>query len=71
MAVVTFTPRVPVAAVPSRLTRAWTEFNRIQLVYRTRHLLAAMDDRTLADIGVSRAEAGVELDRPIWDAGLR
>jgi uncharacterized protein YjiS (DUF1127 family) len=38
---------------------------------RTRHVLAQLDDRMLSDIGVSRAMAGTEAERPIWDAGLR
>lgn len=34
---------------------------------RDRQRLAALDDHTLADIGVSRAEALAEARRPIWD----
>lgn len=34
---------------------------------RTRHMLAEMDDRMLADIGLDRAQARIEADRPAWD----
>jgi uncharacterized protein YjiS (DUF1127 family) len=37
-------------------------------LHRQRRALAALDDRLLADIGVTRAEALAELDAPIWDA---
>lgn len=35
---------------------------------RQRRDLAKLDDRALADIGVTRAEADQEAARPIWDA---
>lgn len=35
--------------------------------HRQRHILAHMDDRTLADIGLTRAEAAGESMRPFWD----
>jgi uncharacterized protein YjiS (DUF1127 family) len=56
---------------PAAVKRVWTDLQHAVAVHRTRHLLAQMDDRTLSDIGVSRAEAGYEAERPIWDAGLR
>jgi uncharacterized protein YjiS (DUF1127 family) len=34
---------------------------------RQRRDLARMDDRMLADIGVTRSEAMIEAGRPIWD----
>ena len=34
---------------------------------RTRHMLAEMDDRMLADIGVGRGQAHHEANRPFWD----
>ena len=37
----------------------------------TRRMLAEMDDRMLADIGISRAQAAFEADRLPWDTGLR
>ncbi|HJO69795.1 MAG TPA: DUF1127 domain-containing protein [Rhodospirillales bacterium] len=35
---------------------------------RQRHRLATLDARMLADIGVTRAEALSEADRPFWQA---
>ncbi|EEE37660.1 conserved domain protein [Rhodobacteraceae bacterium KLH11] len=34
---------------------------------RQRRALARLDDRALADIGLSRSEAQTEAARPIWD----
>lgn len=45
--------------IVARLAAAWS-------AARTRRLLAEMDDRALADIGASRAEAVWEDSRPIW-----
>ncbi len=39
----------------------------IQMAYRGRRDLARMDDRMLADIGVSRAQANAEANRRFWD----
>jgi uncharacterized protein YjiS (DUF1127 family) len=33
---------------------------------RSRTELAALDDRTLRDIGLSRADVWAELDKPFW-----
>ena len=35
---------------------------------RQRRLLAGMDDRLLRDIGVSRAQAKAEANKPFWMA---
>ena len=35
--------------------------------YSTRKALAGLDDRTLADLGISRAQARQEAARPFWD----
>lgn len=35
--------------------------------WRSRQHLKALDDRALADIGLSRADAEREASRPIWD----
>lgn len=35
---------------------------------RQRALLATLDDRMLRDLGVSRAEAQREADKPFWEA---
>lgn len=42
------------------VVRAWHERNR------TRHRLAELDDRTLYDIGLTRAEARAESRKPFW-----
>ncbi len=33
---------------------------------RERRALAKLDDRMLADIGLSRADSGAEADKPFW-----
>lgn len=35
--------------------------------HRQRQFLARLDDRTLADIGLTRNEAVTEASRPMWD----
>lgn len=40
--------------------------SRWQQRVRTRRRLAALDDRQLADIGISRSERQEELDKPFW-----
>ena len=45
--------------VRARLVRAWRNFT-------TRRHLADMDDRMLQDLGISRAQAHFEANRPIW-----
>ena len=35
--------------------------------YTTRQALAQLDDRALHDLGISRAQAQFEADRPFWD----
>jgi uncharacterized protein YjiS (DUF1127 family) len=42
-------------------------FKMISLA-RQRRTLAALDDHILSDIGLTRAQAEAEADRPIWDA---
>ena len=37
------------------------------MLARSRHALARLDDRTLADIGLTREEAENEAGRPFWD----
>jgi uncharacterized protein YjiS (DUF1127 family) len=41
------------------LARAWRNFT-------TRRDLAGLDDRMLKDLGISRAQAHFEANRPIW-----
>ena len=33
----------------------------------TRRQLAALDDRALSDVGISRAQAQFEAERPVWE----
>ena len=33
----------------------------------TRHQLGQLDDRALSDIGISRAQAEFNVERPVWD----
>jgi uncharacterized protein YjiS (DUF1127 family) len=47
------------AAVRQRLARAWRNFT-------ARRDLAALDDRMLKDLGISRAQAHFEANRPVW-----
>ena len=49
----------------------WQRARTITRVRTTRRILAEMDDRLLADIGVSRSEAIVEANRPFWDVDGR
>ncbi|MFR0309350.1 DUF1127 domain-containing protein [Escherichia coli] len=39
---------------------------RWQRNYRTRQQLAQLDDRQLADVGISHSERAAELDKPFW-----
>ncbi len=43
-----------------RLLQRW------QRNYRTRQQLAQLDDRQLADVGISHSERAAELDKPFW-----
>ncbi|MUT70718.1 DUF1127 domain-containing protein [Stutzerimonas frequens] len=58
---------------PYVATRAWRNWlqllqllQRWQRNYRTRQQLAQLDDRQLADVGISHSERSVELDKPFW-----
>ena len=51
--------RTPGVSLWQRLATAWAEG-------AARRQLATLDDRALSDIGVSRAQAQFESDRPIW-----
>ena len=56
---------------PRTPARTWRKLaNRILMmldVWRTRRMLATLDARMLKDIGVSRAQARAEAERPLWD----
>lgn len=47
------------------------EFHRTRRLAATRRRLAGADDRTLADLGISRAQARFEATRRIWDGPAR
>ena len=55
-------------AIPWRafLRAAWTRALQFAEHRRQRLALLELDDRLLADIGVSRADALIEARRPIW-----
>jgi uncharacterized protein YjiS (DUF1127 family) len=46
---------------------AWA--GRARMAYRSRRELAAMDDRMLSDIGISRTQAQHEANRKFWSFG--
>ena len=50
---------------------AWARLVQAVRAHHTRRLLAEMDDRMLADIGVNRAQAQTEASRPAWDTACR
>lgn len=58
-----------VAARPGRRGAWGAWLARMLRAVETRRQLAAMDDRTLADIGISRADAVREAARAPWDLG--
>lgn len=54
---------------PVRFASRWLELLRIWLERdRSRRELASLDDATLRDIGISRAEARFIGDKPFWKA---
>ena len=59
------------AASPGRLRRLAATLAEMRRAWRTRRLLAEMDDRLLADIGVGRGEALMEASRAPWDVRAR
>jgi uncharacterized protein YjiS (DUF1127 family) len=69
-------PRVPFSSAgssqgrPAQARGLWARIQEALDVRRTRRLLAAMDDRMLSDIGVSRTDAGQEAQRVLWDSDL-
>ncbi|WP_394375308.1 DUF1127 domain-containing protein [Stutzerimonas frequens] len=54
----------------TRARRNWLQLlqvlQRWQRNYRTRQQLAQLDDRQLADVGISHSERSAELDKPFW-----
>ncbi|WP_426956724.1 DUF1127 domain-containing protein [Muricoccus radiodurans] len=60
------------AAVRSTQGGLWMKtFARMVRAIEERRLLATLDDRMLADIGVSRSEAAREANRAPWDITTR
>ena len=57
-------------AVVAWAPRTWARLQASLTTRRTRRLLAGMDDRMLAVIGLSGSEAVQEAARPVWHAGL-
>jgi uncharacterized protein YjiS (DUF1127 family) len=51
--------------------RAWAWLEEVRHAVRTRRILATLDDHTLSDIGVSRAEVREEIRRMPWDTRPR
>ncbi|RRW15470.1 DUF1127 domain-containing protein [Stutzerimonas stutzeri] len=51
-------------------SRSWQQLLRLlqrwQRNYRTRQQLAQLDDRQLADVGISHSERAAELDKQFW-----
>ncbi len=70
------TRSVVLAFFPTTARRApaagfWPRFADMFRAAATRRQLREMDDRMLADIGISRAEALAEADRAPWDVEPR
>lgn len=59
--------RLHVAAIRLALAVAARQLLRWWNLAQQRHRLAQLDERALKDIGISRAEAEQEAQRPFWD----
>ncbi len=53
------------------MRHVWATLLEMRRAHRTRRLLAEMDDRMLADIGVGRGDALMEASRAPWDVARR
>ena len=60
-----FTPTRP--SWQDRLALAWTALRTARREAATRRNLATLDDRSLSDIGISRAQAQFLAEPPVWD----
>lgn len=60
-----------VALPLGRLSRLWARLVEMRHAIETRRALAAMDEHTLSDIGVSRADVLEEIRRMPWDTKPR
>lgn len=66
-------PRIAAAQTASHpatptLRRLWAALVQAPARARQRRALARLDDRLLADVGLTRAQALAEAERPAWDA---
>lgn len=65
---------LPLAVRPARLARLpgrlLARLLAAEAVARSRRRLALLDDHILRDIGLTRAEAEAEAERPAWDSPL-
>lgn len=52
------------------LGRVWRQLRRWWQLAEQRRALARLDERTLLDLGLSRADAIRESERPFWDDPL-
>ena len=59
------------ARAPFGARRVWAALSAMIETRRERAMLAEMDGRLLADIGVSRGDAHMEAGRAFWDVGSR
>ncbi len=55
----------------SKLARVWLQIRRWHQLAKERRQLAMLDDAALKDIGLSRADALQESERPFWDDPLK
>ena len=62
---------VPQDTVRGMARTGWAALAAMVRAHQTRRMLSEMDDRMLADIGVSRGEAMSEAARPAWDMARR
>jgi uncharacterized protein YjiS (DUF1127 family) len=56
------------APLPRPAPGAWPRLRDLLALHGQRRALAGLDDRMLADIGLTRAQAQAEAGRPVWDA---
>lgn len=59
-------PNIRRPSLRQRLQRLMALLAGWQRNVRTRRQLAALDDRQLADVGISHSERQDELDKPFW-----
>lgn len=64
-------PYIDAAAPRRALRHCFRQLQAMRRAMRERRALAVMDARMLADIGLSRAEAEIEINRKPWDIAPR